>query len=95
MTDIENKITIKNIIRIMIMHLQLIFLLFLTLGVSGCVQYWSQPGVDLKQTSADLHDCRMEANKGGQKVFTARELEMPCMASKGYDITYSPHYISK
>lgn len=65
---------------------------FLGLCATGCVttEYWLQDGVSLKKTAADLSDCRHEANQGGQKVFSARELESPCMVAKGYRLSPIP-----
>jgi hypothetical protein len=60
--------------------------------ISGCssTQYWVKPGTDLRTTAADLEACRLAANNGGQKVFTAQQLESPCMVSKGYELSSKP-----
>ena len=59
-----------------------------TLSLTACTQYWGKQGANLQQTAKDLSDCRIQANQGGEKVFTPMELEGPCMAAKGYGLTY-------
>jgi hypothetical protein len=65
---------------------------FIAASLGGCAttEYWYQNGVSLQKTAADLNECRISANQGGQKVFTARELETPCMAAKGYSLSTTP-----
>lgn len=60
--------------------------------LAGCahVQYWNRADTNLQQTSSDLNECRLAANAGGQKVFSAIELESPCMVSKGYALSRNP-----
>ena len=62
----------------------------------GCASqdYWVRPATNLRMTAADLQACRQtaleSANRGGERVFTARELESPCMAAKGYGLSKTP-----
>jgi hypothetical protein len=73
--------------------MRLIFLVLLGAVVTlGCAhqQYWGKQDADIRQTAGDLQDCRLAANAGGQKVFSAMELEGPCMAAKGYELRNSP-----
>lgn len=58
----------------------------------GCAtqQYWVKQQISIQQTSADLSECRIQANQGGQKVFSAMELEFPCMVAKGYQLSNKP-----
>lgn len=67
---------------------QILLISILTLSLTACAQYWGKPGANLQQTSKDLSDCRIQANQGGEKVFTPMQLEGPCMAAKGYALTY-------
>ena len=60
------------------------------LFTTSCAQYWNKPGVNLQQTAADLHECRVQGNSGGQKLYTAAEMEGTCMGAKGYALKYSP-----
>ncbi|MGH6889980.1 MAG: hypothetical protein ACREHF_12425 [Rhizomicrobium sp.] len=62
------------------------------LSLAGCStqQYWARPATDLKTTATDLEACRLGANAGGQKVFSAAELEQPCMVAKGYQLSDAP-----
>ncbi len=70
-------------------HIALAAFAFLT-ACAAHQQYWVRPETGIKQTAADLSECRIAANNGGQKVFSARELETPCMVAKGYDLSNSP-----
>jgi hypothetical protein len=73
--------------------MRLIPILFIGIGVcSGCAsqQFWVKEGIDLKRTAAELEDCRLKANEGGQKVFSAQELEGPCMVAKGFKLSTTP-----
>lgn len=54
------------------------------------LQYWTKPGVGQVELNTDLSACRVEGNSGGQKVFTAQELEQPCMYAKGYHLVDKP-----
>jgi len=67
-------------------------ILLCILLLSGCVQtqYWVKEGVNLQHTAKDLHNCRLQANQGGEKVYTALELEAPCMTAKGYNLSNTP-----
>lgn len=60
--------------------------------LAACSQtrYWSRDNASLQQVATDLADCRMKANQGGEKVFSAIELESPCMVSKGYALSTVP-----
>lgn len=58
--------------------------------LTGCVQYWVKPETSLQQTAADLHDCRLQANQGGEKVYGAMDMEAPCMTAKGYALSHTP-----
>ncbi len=62
----------------------------LSFGLVGCTQYWVKPGTNLQDTAKDLSDCRVQANQGGQKVFSAQEMEAPCMTAKGYSLSNRP-----
>ena len=69
-----------------------IVLILAALSLAGCMsppkpEYWVKPGATLQGTGTDLSECRIAGNSGGQKVFSARELESPCMASKGYTLS--------
>ena len=60
--------------------------------VVGCAStnYWTQAGVGVQVTARDLSECRMAGNQGGQKIFSAQEIESPCMASRGYKLSKTP-----
>lgn len=61
--------------------------------IAACstTQYWVQPGKTLQETAADLHACRLAAQpQGSRQVYTAMELEQPCMAAKGYSLSPTP-----
>jgi len=60
--------------------------------LAGCAHtlYWSKPGVGVQETAAELSACRLAANAGGQKVFSARQLEEPCMVAKGFVLGRKP-----
>ena len=62
--------------------------------LAGCAapkqEYWNRPDTRLQQTAADLSECRMRVVQGQQQVYTARELESPCMVSKGYALSDHP-----
>ena len=65
----------------------------LCLMLAACaapIKYWNRDATNLRQTAADLNECRLAANQGGQKVFSAIELEYPCMQAKGYRLAYTP-----
>lgn len=71
------------------MHSKTLQLLVIsTLALTACAQYWHKPGADVQKMAKDLSDCRMQANQGGQKVFTPMELEGPCMMAKGYSLSH-------
>lgn len=53
---------------------------------------WVKDNTTEQKTAAALHACRMEANQGGQKVFSAMELEGPCMSAKGYRLEPMPYH---
>lgn len=53
-------------------------------------QYWTRPSTGLQQTASDLSECRMRVVQGQQQVFTARQLEEPCMVAKGYALSDRP-----
>lgn len=71
------------------MNKKLSVIILCALVLSGCTQFWNKPGVNLQQTAKDLSDCRMQANQGGEKVFTPMQLEGPCMTAKGYSLSNS------
>lgn len=64
----------------------------LAFGLAGCAHplYWSKPDTGMQQTAADLSACRVQANAGGGKVFSAKEMETPCMVAKGYALGKVP-----
>lgn len=64
----------------------------LALVLAGCAHplYWSKPGTGVQETAADLLACRTQGNAGGQKVFSARQMEEPCMVAKGYVMGRTP-----
>ena len=62
----------------------------LVLVLSGCTQYWDESDANLQQTAKDLSDCRVQGSQGGQKVFTAMQIEGPCMTAKGYTLSNQP-----
>lgn len=54
-------------------------------------QYWFSPEKTLQQTGKDLFDCRQAARSTSQQqIYTALELEAPCMTSKGYRLSDKP-----
>jgi hypothetical protein len=65
-------------------------ILVLAVGLSACVspplqQYWFNPKRTLQETGADLFNCRQSARQTStQQIYTAMELEAPCMTAKGY-----------
>lgn len=63
--------------------------------LTACAQqmYWNRPGVSIEKTSKDLLACRMEgakANQGGHIIYSAQEIESPCMVAKGYELSATP-----
>lgn len=66
----------------------------IALALTGCVtptQYWVRPNTNNQQTAKDLYDCRQAARSTStQQVFTAMELEAPCMGAKGYALSTKP-----
>lgn len=59
--------------------------------LAGCAQYYNRADADIQQTSKDLTDCRMKAAQGGaQQIYSAAQLEIPCMVGKGYNLSYTP-----
>jgi len=69
-----------------------LLIIFISLFIAGCASpdYWMQPGKTLRETASDIHGCRVSSQPGGQQVFSARELEFPCMIAKGYNIGKTP-----
>lgn len=67
-------------------------LILTVVALTGCAtqQYWNRDGTNLRQTAADIHDCRMSANQGGQKVFGPVDMEHPCMVARGYRLSNTP-----
>lgn len=67
-------------------------LLYAALFVGCATQlYWVQPGKNLRETSVDLLECRRAAQpRGGSQVYSAADLERPCMAAKGYGLSKTP-----
>jgi hypothetical protein len=60
----------------------------LFIGCASPQLYWFQPGKNLRETSADLLECRRSTQPpGGSQVYSAAQLERPCMAAKGYEIS--------
>jgi hypothetical protein len=59
------------------------------LSLSAC-SYWVKPGVSIQETAGALHECRMQGNQGGPKVFSAVQMEDTCMTAKGYKLSYIP-----
>lgn len=60
---------------------------------TGCAsqQYWVQKGKTLQEISADLYQCRVSSQPiGGKQVFSAAELEQPCMVARGYTLGNRP-----
>jgi hypothetical protein len=67
--------------------------LVMAAALSACgprTQYWVKSGTGITTTAADLSACRIAANSGGQKVFSALEMESPCMVAKGYHLSPTP-----
>jgi hypothetical protein len=61
------------------------------LASCASVQYWVHPNKNLQETAADLHACRLAAQPiGSKQVYSAAELEQPCMAAKGYVLSNKP-----
>lgn len=63
------------------------------LVLTGCVtqQYWVRPGSGVQQVAADLQECRLSTSKAlTQQVYTADQLEGPCMVAKGYSLSNRP-----
>jgi hypothetical protein len=62
--------------------------------MAGCAtpqQYWVNPQKTLQETGKDLFDCRQAARSTSQQqIYTALELEAPCMTSKGYRLSDKP-----
>lgn len=68
-------------------------LAIVVLCLAGCAtqQYWVRPATNIQQTAKDLSDCRMATTKeNSQQVYTAQELESPCMVAKGYGLSDQP-----
>ena len=67
-------------------------ILFCAAGLSACstIDYWNKSGTGAQQTSADLYECRTSANQGGQKVYSAADIEHPCMMARGYSLSKTP-----
>ncbi|MBX7147029.1 MAG: hypothetical protein K1X44_06955 [Alphaproteobacteria bacterium] len=61
-----------------------------SLLLAGCTQYWTKPNTNRQETAKDLSDCRIQANQGNAKIYTAEQLETPCMVGKGYNLSYNP-----
>lgn len=54
-------------------------------------QYWFNPQKSLQETGKDLFDCRQAARSTSQQqIYTALELEAPCMTGKGYRLSDKP-----
>lgn len=71
--------------------MKIFFALIASALTSGCVQqYWTKGDLSAQLVAKELHDCRMQINQGGQKVFTAQEMEASCMAAKGFNISSTP-----
>lgn len=70
---------------------RVIALAVLAISLAGCVaqQYWIKPGVGMQQTATDLYACRQTGVNAGY-VYSAMEMEQPCMVSKGYALSSSP-----
>jgi len=66
--------------------------LLLLLGACSHQLYWVKDGTSGQATAADLYECRTKtaASVPGQAVYTAAELERPCMAAKGYHLSKTP-----
>lgn len=62
--------------------------------MAGCAtpqQYWVNSQKTLQETGKDLFDCRQAARSTSQQqIYTALELEAPCMTSKGYRLSDKP-----
>lgn len=65
--------------------------LILIVCISGCTQYWYQPGVSFEQAQADHRECF----KGILAQSTATSMTSPdieamkaCMTQKGYDLVF-------
>lgn len=72
-----------------------ILLIATTCLLTACAQqmYWNKPGMSIEKTSKDLLACRMEgakANQGGHIIYSAQEIESPCMVAKGYKLVATP-----
>jgi len=70
------------------------FAVGLTGLVASCAtpqQYWVNPQKTLQETGKDLFDCRQAARSTSQQqIYTALELEAPCMTGKGYRLSDKP-----
>lgn len=66
----------------------------LAASLAGCAptqMYYVKSGVGLQQTAKDLHECRQTARATSERqIYTARELEGPCMGAKGYLLSDKP-----
>ena len=66
----------------------------LALTLAGCAptqMYYVKSGVGLQQTAKDLHECRQTARATSERqIYTALELEGPCMGAKGYVMSEKP-----
>lgn len=79
---------IKSLKPILLQYVVLSFVLF-----AGCASqlYWVQPGKNIREISADLLECRRTTQPlGGSQVYSAADLERPCMVAKGYGLSNTP-----
>lgn len=61
------------------------------LGCAPTQMYWVKQGVGIQATSKDLFECRQTARQDSERqVYTALELEKPCMGAKGYTLSEKP-----
>lgn len=73
--------------------MKIVRVVVLALALSGCAsqQYWVRSNATIQQGASDLSACRISTSQAStQQVYSAAELESPCMIAKGYALSDSP-----
>lgn len=71
---------------------QTILALLVMCVVTGCTQYWYQPGVSLQQAQADHRECfKTILEQTSITAMTSAEVQAmnACMIQKGYNLVFS------